>query len=357
MILNDTRYYHINDIIHNWRPFQVRLAHDLYCWSLWSGWSQAILNPLDGLSNQHCFERASKLYHLFGTRGRKKLYLFLNDNHYDVVTSMPARKLSHRGSFMSWFVSCIHGAIKWRGHWLAIHALLLKTLTTFRHISVWLSVRCYHLVISFILFFLTVPKVNWCSPCTKTCADACNQFPCTQNDSKRAIQGTLCSIELEKALEKGYHDQVLESHEVWHFSKISDNLFANYINTFQKIKQEASGYPKSVTTEEQAEHEEYFEREGIRLHPNKIEYNPGLRALAKLMLNSFLRKYYAFKRPQPLKLNMSVFYVCRQICATHEYDESRIDYRPTSILPIPDFRRDQWPRREIFEWWNDQNPL
>ena len=39
------------------------------------------------------------------------------------------------------------------------------------------------------------------------------------------------------------------------------------------------------------------EREGIRLDPDKIEYNPGLRALAKLMLNSVWGKYYAFKCP------------------------------------------------------------
>jgi hypothetical protein len=31
----------------------------------------------------------------------------------------------------------------------------------------------------------------------------------------------------------------------------------------------------------------YFEHEGIELDPNKIERNPGLRVLAKLMLNSF----------------------------------------------------------------------
>ena len=32
--------------------------------------------------------------------------------------------------------------------------------------------------------------------------------------------------------------------------------------------------------------DEYYEHEGIRLDPEKIVYNPGLRSLAKLMLNS-----------------------------------------------------------------------
>ena len=128
-------------------------------------------------------------------------------------------------------------------------------------------------------------------PLCKTCADTCNQTPCTHTDSERAMQGTWCSVELQKASEKGY--QILQLHEVWHFSQTSDGLFADYINTFLKIKQEASGYPKGVTTEEQEQRyiEEYFEREGIRLDPDKIEYNPGLRALAKLMLNSFWGKY------------------------------------------------------------------
>ena len=125
----------------------------------------------------------------------------------------------------------------------------------------------------------------------KTCADTCNQTPCTHTDRERAMQGTWCSVELQKASEKGY--QILQLHEVWHFSQTSDGLFADYINTFLKIKQEASSYPKGVTTEEQKQRciEEYFEREGIRLDPDKIEYNPGLRAVVKLMLNSFWGKY------------------------------------------------------------------
>ncbi len=40
--------------------------------------------------------------------------------------------------------------------------------------------------------------------------------------------------------------------------------------------------------------DEYFEKSGIYLDLHKIEYNPGLRALAKLMLNSFWGEYHAF---------------------------------------------------------------
>ena len=46
-------------------------------------------------------------------------------------------------------------------------------------------------------------------------------------------------------------------------------------------------------TRRQKQHyiDEYYEHEGIRLDPNKIEYNPGLRALAKFALNSLWGAY------------------------------------------------------------------
>ena len=94
-----------------------------------------------------------------------------------------------------------------------------------------------------------------------------------------------------KAIEKGY--EVLEIHEVWHWEETTDELFSDYVHTFLKLKQEASGYPKHCVTDEQKQQyiDEYYEHEGIRLDPNKIEYNPGLRWLAKLMLNSLWGMY------------------------------------------------------------------
>ena len=123
-------------------------------------------------------------------------------------------------------------------------------------------------------------------PLCKTCADTLNQNPCTHTDEERAILGTWCHVELMKAIEKGY--EVLKIHEVWHWDHTTDTLFKDYVDTFLKIKQEASGYPKDCVTDEQKQRyiDEYYEHEGIRLDPNKIEYNPGLRSLAKLALNS-----------------------------------------------------------------------
>ena len=123
-------------------------------------------------------------------------------------------------------------------------------------------------------------------PLCKTCADTLNQNPCTHTNQERAILDTWCHVELAKAIEKGY--EVLKILEVWHWDQTSDKLFKDYVDTFLKIKQEASGYPKDCVTDEQKQRyiDEYYEHEGIRLDPNKIEYNPGLRSLAKLALNS-----------------------------------------------------------------------
>ena len=127
-------------------------------------------------------------------------------------------------------------------------------------------------------------------PLCKTCADTKNQNPCTHTDQERAIRGTWCHIEVMKAIEKGY--VVLNLHEVWHWEETTDELFKEYVNTFLKIKQEASGYPKDCVTDEQKQRyiDDYYEHEGIRLDPDKIEYNPGLRYLAKLVLNSLWGK-------------------------------------------------------------------
>ena len=59
------------------------------------------------------------------------------------------------------------------------------------------------------------------------------------------------------------------------------------MNTFMKIKMEASGYPPECVTA--ADKTDYVERvrqyEGISLDADSIEFNAGRRAVAKLCLN------------------------------------------------------------------------
>ena len=65
------------------------------------------------------------------------------------------------------------------------------------------------------------------------------------------------SIEVQKAVQIGY--TILQLHEAWHYEHKSvydqttgtGGLFANYINTFIRLKMEASGYPPGVETVQQ----------------------------------------------------------------------------------------------------------
>ena len=116
-------------------------------------------------------------------------------------------------------------------------------------------------------------------------------YHCPHPDEQRALTSTWCTPELEKAVELGY--QVLYIHEVWHFQETCQGLFEDYVNTWLKIKQEASGWPEDNMTEHQKQTyiQNYFEHEGIQLDYHKIQKNPGLRTLAKLMLNSMWGKF------------------------------------------------------------------
>lgn len=92
----------------------------------------------------------------------------------------------------------------------------------------------------------------------------------------------------------------MEIDEVWHYPEMvqydpstkTGGLFADYINTFLRLKQQADGWPKPNMTEEEKDAyiQNYEEKEGMKLEKTQIEKNPGMRALAKLMLNSFWGK-------------------------------------------------------------------
>ncbi len=129
-----------------------------------------------------------------------------------------------------------------------------------------------------------------CRTCAqKLCQDS--QYRCQHTDSERCITGTWVTSELQKALECGY--QLKKIYEVWHFPEKSQDLFRSYIDTFLKIKQEASGYPPDCETEEQrvAYIRDIFDREKLMLNPIEIEKNPVKRTIAKLFLNCLWGKF------------------------------------------------------------------
>ena len=111
---------------------------------------------------------------------------------------------------------------------------------------------------------------------------------CGHTREQRILKGTWCTPELQKAVEKGYEIQKI--HEVWHFpgENRREGLFAGYVNTWLKLKQESAGWPSGVETAEQkADYiKRYEEHEGIKLDPEKIAVNPGRKSIAKLLLNT-----------------------------------------------------------------------
>ena len=133
----------------------------------------------------------------------------------------------------------------------------------------------------------------------RKCAETENQSICNHSIGDRSLSGTWVSVELQKAVQIGY--TLLKVYEVWQYDTVTKydpstgdgGLFAQYMNTFMKIKMEASGYPSHCDTEQ--EKNKYIERvrvhEGVTLRPYDISFNAGRRTVAKLCLNNIWGKF------------------------------------------------------------------
>ena len=124
-----------------------------------------------------------------------------------------------------------------------------------------------------------------------TCAVNEIQCFCTHNNEQRCLEGVFVTPELYHALDVGY--KISEIFEVWHWKEQRVGLFGTYVNHFMKEKIEAGGWSESCTTDGKKHDyvQNVFRREGIRLEFTEIENNPGRKAVAKLMLNSFWGKF------------------------------------------------------------------
>ena len=114
---------------------------------------------------------------------------------------------------------------------------------------------------------------------------------CSHSDEERCITGTWFSEEIKVAIQHGY--KLIRVYSAYHFEKTSTSLFSSYIQTFYKLKLLASGKP--LNTETSAKMNAYIksvkENEFIDLTNCVFENNPGLRQVAKLMLNSLWGKF------------------------------------------------------------------
>jgi hypothetical protein len=132
---------------------------------------------------------------------------------------------------------------------------------------------------------------------------------------------------------------VTKLEEIWHWEKFSQydpvtkqgGMFTSYINCFLRLKQQADGWPRENMTE--AEKDGYiadYERvegdiffiilgryiflnslfSGVKLEKDQIERNEGMRAVAKLMLNTFwgkVRKIFIYKELRDLNTLFCLF--------------------------------------------------
>ena len=136
-------------------------------------------------------------------------------------------------------------------------------------------------------------------PLCAKCGDAEDTKGCHCSDDERALSGTWTSMELQKALDLGY--QLMNIQEVYHYAESAQynkaegqtGIFSEFIDFFLRLKQEASDYPtwvKNASNVEEAKQryiDTYWAHEGIWLDKENIKKNPGMRSLAKLLLNSF----------------------------------------------------------------------
>lgn len=127
-------------------------------------------------------------------------------------------------------------------------------------------------------------------PLCRTCSENQQQETCEHSPTQRSFIGTWCTNELFKAVEKGY--KVSKIYEVLHFEETTNDLFKGYVNKFLRIKLESSKMvfgPDCKYKSEEEFQKLTKERHGFTL--GKIEYNPGMRAIAKLCLNSLWGKF------------------------------------------------------------------
>ena len=80
---------------------------------------------------------------------------------------------------------------------------------------------------------------------------------------------------------------------MWHWERRRERFFAEYIDKFLTIKMQSSGWPGWCKTEEHKNRYilEVSLKERIELKKEQVEENPGLKSVAKLMLNSFWGKF------------------------------------------------------------------
>ena len=121
----------------------------------------------------------------------------------------------------------------------------------------------------------------------RKCAELEQQTECSHEIEDRCLTSTYTLCELKEALKRNYKIIWMTQVLVYEDTGII-NPYRDYVDLFLKIKQEASGWPDWVKTEEDQDKyiDDFFERENVKLDKQNIKFNAGLRFIAKIFLNS-----------------------------------------------------------------------
>ena len=116
-------------------------------------------------------------------------------------------------------------------------------------------------------------------------------YKCTHTEDERQFVSTCTHIELNEALDAGYH--VKKCYRVIKYSQWDHSIFHGFVQEFMKIKLEASGPSDGYDTPEKLDQfiNEEFELFGIKVDLSNMQYNAALRTLAKICLNSLWGRF------------------------------------------------------------------
>jgi hypothetical protein len=112
--------------------------------------------------------------------------------------------------------------------------------------------------------------------CPKCCEENINA--CSHTDDERALEGTWVILEILEAIK--LNSRIIQIYEIWHYEETDQynpcdkkgGLLTEYVNNFLKIKQEASGFPEWVESQQDklTYINDYKRNEGLSLEYDKI---------------------------------------------------------------------------------------
>lgn len=107
----------------------------------------------------------------------------------------------------------------------------------------------------------------------------------------RNLVGCWTTVELELAISEGY--RIIKVHQIYNFKDSSTTLFKQFVMEMIIKKIEASGYAKNVTSSLQRKEfrKNIYKNMGVKLDPQKIQFNPASRVLHKNILTNLWGKF------------------------------------------------------------------